>query len=129
MAARITDIREHPFDWIRVKVAAAHLDDRAEAAVERAAARGFDDIHPAAEQRIAAEHARIAIRQPQALGGERNDWRCRVVNETLCRPVRQSGNAGQTSRFDIGLPRFAIGLDRTQERTERALAFTAHEEV
>ncbi len=71
----------------------------------------------------------IPIRQPQAFGCERNDRRCRVVNETLCGPVRQSGNAGQTPRFGIRLPRFAIGLDRTEQRTERALAFTAHEEV
>ena len=67
MAARVADIREHPFDWIRVKVAAAHLDDRAEAAVERAAARRFDDVDPASEQRISSEHPGVAIGQPQRL--------------------------------------------------------------
>ena len=52
------DVGEHALDRIRVEVAAAHLDDRAEAAVEGAAARGLDDVDLPAEQRVAGEHAR-----------------------------------------------------------------------
>ena len=41
---RVADIRQHALDRIGVEVAAAHLDNRAEAAIEGAAARGFDDV-------------------------------------------------------------------------------------
>ena len=65
------DVGEHALEVEAVEVAAAHLDDRAEAAVERAAARGLDDVDRAAEQRVAAQHARAAVRQPQRVVLER----------------------------------------------------------
>ena len=57
----------HAVDREAVEVAAAHLDDRAEAAVERAAARGLDDVDRAAHQRVAGQHARSAVRRPNRI--------------------------------------------------------------
>ena len=49
-----------------VEVPAAHLDDRAEAAVVGAAARRLDDVDRPAEQRVAGQHARGAVGQASA---------------------------------------------------------------
>ena len=68
-----------------MKVAAAHLDDRAEAAVVGAAARGLDDVDLPAEQRVAVEHARGAIGQLQPFVSSRITGR-----SGLCtKPVRR----------------------------------------
>ena len=56
-ASRIGDVGDHALDGIDVKVAAAHLDDRAEAAIVRAPSRRFDDIDLASKQRVALEDA------------------------------------------------------------------------
>ena len=63
--AGIGDVGEHVLERIRVEVAAAHFDDRAEAAVEGAAARRLDDVDRTAEQSVAGQHARRAIRQAE----------------------------------------------------------------
>ena len=63
---RVGDVRQHAGEIERVEVAPAHLDDRAEAAVVGAAARRLDDVDGAAEERIAGQHARAAVRQRQA---------------------------------------------------------------
>ena len=62
-AARVGDVGEHAVEAEGLEVAAAHLDDRAEAAVVGAAARRLDDIDGPAEEGVAAEHARGTIRQ------------------------------------------------------------------
>ena len=53
VGARVADVVEHAAEVEDVEVAAAHLDDRAEAAVEGAAARGLDHVHLPAQQRVA----------------------------------------------------------------------------
>ena len=58
--ARIADVGDHAVDREAMEVAAAHLDDRAEAAVERAAARRLDDVDGPAHHRVAGQHARGA---------------------------------------------------------------------
>ena len=120
-AARVGDVGEHALDRVRVKVPAAHLDDRAEAAVVGAAARGFDDVDLAAEQRVAAEHARAAIGQLRASSDfERRDRTIRVVHEPLAAPVRQPGDRVRRRPPD---------LERPQQFPERELAFAAHQEL
>ena len=44
VVACVADVGEHAVERKLIEVSPAHLDDRAEAAVERAAARGFDGI-------------------------------------------------------------------------------------
>ena len=60
------DVGDHALDRRTMKVPPAHLDDRAEAAVERAAAGRLDDVDLAAHHRVAGEHARCAARQAGA---------------------------------------------------------------
>ena len=121
---RIGNIGKDPLDWVGMEVAAAHLDDRAEAAIEGAAAGRLDDVDAPSEQGVAAQHARTAIRQPQALRGERYDGRRRIVHELAAAPEREAGEARQLFRT-----RLAVALDRADQRTERPLAFAANEEI
>src|SRR5262245_38332711 len=59
--ASVADIGKHAIEGKRVKVPAAHLDNRAEAAVKRASARSFDDVDLPSEHRIAAQYPRISF--------------------------------------------------------------------
>ena len=59
---RVRDVVDHPRHGKAVEVAAAHFDDRAEAAVEGAAARRLDDVHLPAEHGVAGQHTRVAPR-------------------------------------------------------------------
>src|SRR6187397_2921609 len=68
--ARILDVCNHAIDRKAMKVAPAHLDDRAEAAVERAAARGLDDVDGAAHHRVAVEDPRRSIRLANGVAGQ-----------------------------------------------------------
>jgi hypothetical protein len=52
-----------------VEVASAHLDYRAEAAVEGAAARGLDHVDLPAEEHVAAEHPHVTSRRPDHIAG------------------------------------------------------------
>src|SRR5262245_30194985 len=46
---RVANVRQDPIEGVDVEVASAHLDNRAEAAVEGAAARGLDHVDLPAE--------------------------------------------------------------------------------
>ena len=119
-ASRIDDVGNHPLDRVDVKVAAAHLDDRAEAAVVRAAPRCFDDIDLAPQQRVAVEDARGAVGQPK-----------RVRLETGDRPLRPMDPSARRSRRQT--PRLrakrSAGFQRTQQVAEGLLAFSAHQKI
>ena len=102
---------------VRVEVPAAHLDDRAEAAVEGAAARRLDDVDRPAEQRVAAEHARAAVGQPQ-----------RAVASAVDRPGRVVHGSRRRSRHDspaiaasgAAAPRARAAARGTSARPRRA---------
>ena len=119
-AARVGDVGQHPFDAEGVEVASAHLDDRAETAVERAAARRFDDVDLAAEQRVALEHARRAIGQLERIGRQVRDRR-----------DRGCGADAAPSRYDSPAISATVGvmLDRAQQLAQRALALAANQEI
>ena len=105
---------------IGVEVPAAHLDDRAEAAVEGAAARCFDHVDLASEQRIALEHARAAIGQLERLRREvRDHRRSGLWRKPSGVAIRQSGDARQV----------AMMLERAQQLAQRVLAFAANEAI
>ena len=62
-APRVGDVRQDAREVEGVEVAPAHLDDRAEAAVVGAAARGLDDVDRPAEEGVAGQDARGAVGQ------------------------------------------------------------------
>jgi len=57
---RVTDILDDAIKVVGVKVPSTHLDDRAETAVERAAARRLDNIDLPAEHSVSLEDSRVA---------------------------------------------------------------------
>ena len=61
------DVRQHPLERIGVKVTPAHLDNRAEAAVERAAPRCLEKVNRRARAAVAAEQP--ALRSGGRSGG------------------------------------------------------------
>ena len=104
-----------------VEVAAAHLDDRAEAAVEGAAARGLDDVDLPAEHRVAGEHARArgsaARSSPSSTDADRPRPGCGGTPS----PSRNDSPATSTAAV--------AALERAQQLAERQLAFAADDEV
>src|SRR6185436_9024397 len=97
-----------------------HLDDRAEAAVERAAARGLDHVHLPAEEGVAVEHARVAPGQTQRSVGERLDGPVGVVVEAALRvPPAQAADPFEARP----------ALERAQQLVEGRLALAADDEV
>ena len=65
--ARVGNVVEHPRNREAMEIPAAHLDDRAETAVERAAPRRLDDVDAAAHHRVAGENAGSALWRPDLL--------------------------------------------------------------
>ena len=64
MAASVANVGENSIKPVGVKVAPAHRDDGAEAAIKGTTAGGFNYVHLPAEHRIASKHAGVAVRQP-----------------------------------------------------------------
>src|SRR5215475_16067200 len=63
MVARVADVRQHPVQGVRMKVATAHRDDRAEAAVEGAAAGGLDHVDLSTQGGVPGEYPCGALRR------------------------------------------------------------------
>ena len=119
--AGVGDVVDDALDREAVEVAAAHLDDRAEAAVERAAARGLDDVDRAAHHRVAGEHAGGAVRQPDRVRPRaRHVARCGLRRKPS--PVAEP-EAGD--RRSSGRP----ALERAEQLAERQVAFAADDHV
>src|SRR5881296_1524268 len=85
--ARAPDVLEHAREVVSVEVAAAHSDDRAEAAVEGAAPGGLDHVDRLAQQRVTSQHARAALGQAQLAAIEVIHGSIRIVNEPVAAPV------------------------------------------
>src|SRR2546430_17291782 len=79
----IAYILEHPLERIRVELTTAHRDNRAETAIERTTARGFDNVDLAPEHGITAENARVAVREPYLTALKTADRSIRIVLETV----------------------------------------------
>ncbi len=123
VVAGIGDVGDDAGDRARVEVPPAHLDDRAEAAVVRAAPRRLDDVHGIAEEGVAPQHAGAAVGQLQ-----------RVVESMRRRPVRirddiaagrSPGQAGNDAQRRVAAPE----LQRPQQFAERCFALAAHHGV
>ncbi len=59
--AGVANVGQDAIECVGVKVAAAHLDDGAEAAIEGAAARGLDHINWPAHHGVVVQHPRVAL--------------------------------------------------------------------
>ena len=101
------------------KLRPRHLDDRAEAAAEGAAARGLDDVDLPAEERVAAEHPHVAPRRPDLAVVEAAHAARWVVVESVDASVGKARNVVVS----------ALRLERAQQLTERDLALAPHDEV
>src|SRR6202034_1077578 len=102
-----------------MEVAAAHLDERAEAAIEGTAARSLDHIHLPPHQRVSLQNASIAVRRTDLLivkPVRRTAW---VVHPVLAISIRKPRNS-----LDPGSL-----FDRAQQFTEGNLPFAAHKVV
>src|SRR5207244_5870508 len=110
---------EHPIERERVEVAPAHLDDGAEATVEGAAPRGLDDVDLASHHRVAPEHPRVPVREPDLAALQARDRPVRVVGDVVAAPEREAGDP-----LDA-----AAGLDGPAELAEGQLPLAAHDEV
>ena len=120
--AGVGDVGDHARDREAVKVAAAHLDDRAEAAVERAAARGFDDVDlraRAACSRRARGRARFGGRIVAVLDGAPP-----VAAALLPERRRRRDTRARRRSTAASAPRCA----RTSSRNV-SVAFAAHDDV
>jgi len=72
------DVGQDAVEGEGVEVAPAHLDDRAEAAIERAAARGFHHVDLPARTR-SLQDAGVTIRRPDLAVAEAVNGTIRVV--------------------------------------------------
>jgi hypothetical protein len=119
VSARVANVGQDSIEVVGVKVSTAHLDDRAEAAIERTAPRRLDDIDLPSNHRVPRQDARAPIGQADVAAGERRDGPIRVGHERLTTAVREARDAVVT----------AIGLDRAQQVPKRDLALASHDEV
>src|SRR4030095_1627015 len=113
------DVGEHALDGIWMEVTPAHLDDRTEAAIERAPARGFHHVDAPAQQRVVGEDPRVTVWQPQRVRGQREPRAVAVVGESVARPVREP-----VDRLEA-----AAALERAQQLAPRMLALAADGEI
>src|SRR5262245_11366922 len=100
-----------------MEVPAAHLDNRAEAAVEGAAARGFNDIHLSPEYRVAAQHT---CRAPWKRHRAVLDWRDgarTALPETVAIAEPEAINPIER----------CAGVERAYQLPKRQLSFAAND--
>ena len=102
-----------------MKVAAAHLDDRTEAAIEGAAARRFDHVDLAAHHGVTVQHASIAFGQADFVAIEAVDRTRRVLTPAVARAIGKARDLVET----------VAALHRAQQLAKRQFAFAAHDVV
>src|SRR5579864_2396374 len=119
VVAGIADIRQHTVKTEGMKVAATHLNDRAEAAIVCAAPRGLNHVHLASHQRVAFEHAGGAIGQTDI-----------TALNPMSRPVRVMHPLSPVAIGEAAdLVQGAAVFQRAQQVTKCNFAFTAHDVV
>ena len=63
VVAGVANVGQHAVEGVSMKVAAAHLDDGAEAAIEGAAARRLDHVDRPSHHGVVVQYARVALGQ------------------------------------------------------------------
>src|ERR1017187_9263682 len=102
-----------------MKIAPAHFDDRAETAIESAAARGLDHVNLPAHHGVTTEHSRLAIGQLDLVTFKRVHGPRDVLAPACTFAISQPGNVLKAvSRLD-GAQQFAKGQ----------FALAAHNEI
>src|SRR4029453_8805405 len=89
--ARVADVSQDAVEGEGMEVAPAHLDDRAKAANESTAARGFHDVDLTPQKLVAAQNASVALRRPDLAVGEAVDRTVGIFVEGARRPGRNAG--------------------------------------
>src|SRR5688572_2134430 len=99
---RVGDVLDHALDREAMKVAAAHLDDRAEAAVKSATARRFDDLGLAAHHGVTGQDAGGAPWRPNLAAIEPGDFAPRRLphHRSVAKP--ETGDARQRRALLVG---------------------------
>src|SRR5437016_14236323 len=90
VVSSVADVLDYPFEGISVELATAHRDNRAETAIKRTTARGFDDVDLAPKHGITAQNAGVAVRQPYLTAVKIADRSIRIVVETIRLSVGQA---------------------------------------
>src|SRR6266478_8379437 len=119
MGPRIADVSQDPIEGIRVEIAPAHLDDRAEAAVERAPPGRLHDVHLAANHGIARENAGIPIGRLDLTAFQTCYGTVGIVEKAAIHTIGQTWNVRV-----VGMP-----LDRPDQVTEGHLPFAPNQEI
>ncbi len=118
-ATGVGDVGQHALDAVDVKIPPAHLDDRAEAAVVRAATRRLDDVNRTAQQRVSVEHPGAAIREPRRARCKPRNRPVGVEHEAVRRAIRKTSDVVEARP----------GFERAQELAQRLLAFSPDDEL
>ena len=92
MIPSIADVCDHALERVSVKVAPAHLNDRAEAAIVSTPARSLYHIDLPAQHRVATEYARFAVRCPYLSAVKTTHFAVFVVAKPVASSECQSGN-------------------------------------
>jgi hypothetical protein len=119
VALGIADIFDDSFDRKNMKISAAHFNDRTEAAIKRATARGFDHVDGPANHGVALQHPCRAIRQADLVLFEALSRGGRIVNELLPSAEGEAGNG-----FEI-----ATVFKGAQQLSKGRLTFSANHKV
>ncbi len=119
MVPGVADVGQNPLEGVRVEVAAAHRDDRAEAAIEGAPARGLHDVHRAPKERVALQHPGAPVRQPYPTICEALNPPVGVVEEAVAVPVGETGNALKP----------VAAFEGPNQLAERQLSLAPHDKV
>src|SRR5205807_5369297 len=105
--ASVANVVEHAVERVSMKVAAAHLDDGAETAIEGAAARGFDYIHLPAQQRVSRKHARITVRQANLAVFQPVRRSRGIMHPVLAIAIRQAADSLEAAPLLVRAQQFA----------------------
>ena len=118
-APRISDVLEHAREWEAVEVASPHFDDRAEAAIERAAARRLDDVDLTSHHRVAGQHPGGAVGRFDGAPFDGGDVSWQRAHEGSARTEPDTGDLCQRRP----------PLERAHQVAEGEVALAAHDHV
>ncbi len=117
--AGVANVGQHSVERISMEVAAAHLDDRTETAIESTTARGFNYVHLASQERVSLEHARIPVRRTDLTVLEPVGRPRGIMHPTLAVPIRKAADPLEAGAL----------LQCAQQFAEGDFPFAAHQIV
>src|SRR5207248_2289694 len=112
-------VGDHAVKRVGVKIPPAHFDDRTEAAIVGAPARGLDHVYRPAKYGVALQHPGVAIGQLYLATFESVYRTVLSVIETVAASIREPRDMIEAALF----------FNRAQDFAEGDLAFASHDEV